>query len=187
MQIVTSESVFSGHPDKVCDQISDAIFSEMKMGLASGSIKNLYLTEGESAPVSISANRLFIFTEIALPEILFRSLEKEFMMGVFGEWNWGATPFLILKVSSYETGLAGMLEWESSLLLSYNTVFGINIANNATLNTKFSDIVVGGKDARLIEKPFGQTVAYSFAKPNTIVIAGSATALEAILPIASKN
>lgn len=25
MQIVTSESVFSGHPDKVCDQISDAI------------------------------------------------------------------------------------------------------------------------------------------------------------------
>ena len=25
MQIITSESVFSGHPDKVCDQISDAI------------------------------------------------------------------------------------------------------------------------------------------------------------------
>ncbi len=25
MQVVTSESVFSGHPDKVCDQISDAI------------------------------------------------------------------------------------------------------------------------------------------------------------------
>ena len=25
MKIVTSESVFRGHPDKVCDQISDAI------------------------------------------------------------------------------------------------------------------------------------------------------------------
>lgn len=25
MQVITSESVFSGHPDKVCDQISDAI------------------------------------------------------------------------------------------------------------------------------------------------------------------
>ena len=25
MQIISSESVFSGHPDKVCDQISDAI------------------------------------------------------------------------------------------------------------------------------------------------------------------
>jgi len=25
MKIITSESVFSGHPDKVCDQISDAI------------------------------------------------------------------------------------------------------------------------------------------------------------------
>ena len=25
MQIITSESVFSGHPDKVCDQISDTI------------------------------------------------------------------------------------------------------------------------------------------------------------------
>ena len=25
MKIITSESVFSGHPDKICDQISDAI------------------------------------------------------------------------------------------------------------------------------------------------------------------
>lgn len=29
MYIITSESVFSGHPDKVCDQISDAILDEI--------------------------------------------------------------------------------------------------------------------------------------------------------------
>ncbi|HAS84482.1 MAG TPA: hypothetical protein DCS23_00170 [Candidatus Yonathbacteria bacterium] len=169
------------------EQISDEVFSEMKLGLAYGSIKNLYLKEGENAPVAISANRLFIFTEVALPEIMFRSLEKEFMTGLFGEEDWGATPFLILKVSSYETGFAGMLEWESSLLRSYNTIFGINIADKATLNASFNDIMIGGKDARLVETPLGQTVAYAFANPNTVVIAGSTTALEAVLPIASKN
>jgi len=29
MQRVTSESVFQGHPDKVCDQISDAILDAL--------------------------------------------------------------------------------------------------------------------------------------------------------------
>lgn len=29
MRIITSESVFSGHPDKICDQISDAILDEI--------------------------------------------------------------------------------------------------------------------------------------------------------------
>lgn len=29
MKIITSESVFSGHPDKICDQISDAILDEI--------------------------------------------------------------------------------------------------------------------------------------------------------------
>ena len=28
MKLITCESVFSGHPDKVCDQISDAIVTE---------------------------------------------------------------------------------------------------------------------------------------------------------------
>ena len=169
------------------DQISDGIFSEMKAGLSSRSIKNLYLVEGENDPVAISTSRLFEFTEVTLPEILFRSLEKEFMVGLFGEGNWGSTPFLILKVSSYETGFAGILEWESSLLRSYNTIFGINIANKASLNAVFSDVVIGGKDARLVETLLGQTVAYAFANPNTIVMAGSTTALEALLHIAYKN
>ena len=28
MKILTSEMVFKGHPDKICDQISDAILDE---------------------------------------------------------------------------------------------------------------------------------------------------------------
>ena len=28
MKILTSEAVFKGHPDKICDQISDAILDE---------------------------------------------------------------------------------------------------------------------------------------------------------------
>ena len=28
MKILTSEAVFKGHPDKICDQISDAVLDE---------------------------------------------------------------------------------------------------------------------------------------------------------------
>lgn len=165
--------------EKTLDRVAD----EMKQGVSSGSIKNLYFEEGATAPVSISANRLFIFADISAPEILTRSLEKPFMVGLWGEENWGATPFVILKVSSYDTGFAGMLEWEKTLPDFFGSLFGSKMSNR-TSATKFHDLVVLGKDARAIDFPFGGTIAYMFADENTIVITGSVKALETLLPLA---
>lgn len=155
------------------------------------SIKNLYFTETAGATsTEISANRFLTFAKLQAPEILTRSLEKQFMAGIFEESmqtnpNGRATPFLILKVSSYETGLAGMLEWEASLPRGFDTIFGTKVANPA--NTKFRDVVILGKDARILEGAGGNTIAYTFANKNTIVLAGSRTALEKLLPLAAKN
>lgn len=168
-------------------QIGVEINAEIKQGLPSGSIKNLYFTEGKTEAATVSASGLFMFADISAPEILTRSLEKEFMAGLFGEESWGVTPFLILKVSSYETGLAGMLEWETMLPSSIDTLFGTKIASGPSSKTKFRDIVVFGKDARSIDTALGGTIAYAFATPNTIVIAGSTVALETLLPLAGKN
>jgi len=55
MYIITSESVFSGHPDKICDQISDAILDEI-------------LKRDKNARVAVECaikdNYLFIFGEV---------------------------------------------------------------------------------------------------------------------------
>lgn len=169
-------------------QVFNEILIEMRQGLPSGSIKNLYFTEGNADLLrEISSNRLFIFADVSAPEILTRSLEKPFMMGFWGEQNGDATPFLILKVSGNDTGFAGMLEWEANLPRFFDTIFGTSIEVGITSKIKFKDIVVLGKDARTIDTPFGGSVSYAFANQNTIVIAGSKTSLEALLPLASKN
>ncbi len=155
-------------------------------GISAGSIKNLYFTDNkDGVAVPLTTNRLFAFVGIQIPDILARSLEKQFMTGFFGEKNGVATPFLILKVSDKNTGIAGMLEWESSILGFFDTIFGTNIGSGA--NMKFVDIVVLGKDARSFDTSSGTKIMYSFANQNTIVIAGSQSALEALIPLATKN
>lgn len=169
-------------------QVLADITAEMKLETPSGSVKNLYFTEGSDASsIAIPASRLLSFAGISAPEILTRSLEKTFMAGFLGENNGNSTPFVILKVSSYETGLAGMLEWETTVPRSFDSIFGTKTVGTATSTARFRDIVVLGKDARSTNVVAGDTLSYVFANQNTIVIAGSKTALETLIPIAGKN
>jgi hypothetical protein len=165
-------------------QVVATIVAERANGNPAGSIKNLYFTENQGdVSVPLTTDRLFDFGNIQTPNILTRSLEKQFMAGFFGEENGGATPFLILKVSDYSAGFAGMLEWELILPGVFDTVFETNIGGDIT--ARFHDITVTGKDARLFDTPSGAKIAYAFADKNTIVITGSRAALEALLPLAT--
>lgn len=162
---------------------------ERTAGVVAGAINNLYFTEettsadGAATTAPISANRLLSFAKIDMPEILARSLEAPFMAGLLGESGSSATPFLILKVSDYDTGLAGILIGERSLVRLFDTIFGTRIQASGT---EFRDVVILGKDARAFDIISGTTIIYSFANPNTIVIAGSRSALEILLPLAAK-
>lgn len=156
-------------------------------GVIEGTIKNLYFAEevsiqdGALTTNTISVNRLFTFANIRVPEILTRSLETPFMVGLLGEEGSSAAPFIILKVSSYDTGLAGMLEWETSLPNLFDTLFGIK--TEAVEGKKFRDVVVTGKDARVLDSASGIRIAYAFADQNTIVITVSRSALERLIPM----
>lgn len=170
------------------EHIFALIMVERTAGLSIGDIENLYFTEESSAqegrPLeahSLSANDFLSFAGIFAPEIFTRSLETPFMAGFFGEEG-GTTPFIILKVSSYETGLAGMLAWEEYLPYLFSTVFGMNIETQ-TIGKKsgFHNIVVLGRDARLSGTDPRRSISYAFADANTIVIAGSQNTLGKIM------
>lgn len=179
------EKRFNISKEKAGD-VLDAINSERGQGVPVGSIKNLYFAESDKSGLEeISANRLFIFAGTRAPETMSSILERPFMAGFFGEANGEATPFLILKVSDHNTGLAGMLEWESSLPRFFDTLFGTNAGSESGAN--FKDIVVLGKDARSIEANLTGNITYSFVNDSTILITGSRSALEALLPLAGKN
>lgn len=168
------------------EKVTLELAEEIKQGVSSGLIKNLHFEESiGSETMAIHANRFFSFLNFPAPEILTRALENPFMVGIWGEENWGATPFIILKVSGYDTGFAGMLAWEKYLPSAFDSIFGTNIDMELKSKIKFYDIVVLNRDARIIETTSGKSISYVFANENTIVIAGSRSALEALVLVAS--
>lgn len=170
------------------EQMFVEIAKETRQGLPPGEIKNLYITENnDDVPVAIITNKLLSLANVSVPDILARSLEKKFMMGLFGDPDREAVPFFILKVSGHDTGLAGMLEWEATLPRFFDSMFGVNINDEIIKNMSFTDVVVAGEDARYFQSRLGGTIVYAFANKNTIVMAGSKTTLESILPLAAKN
>lgn len=167
-------------------QVFSSIASEHLRGTSVASIENIYFVEGtESTQTPISATQFISFANTGMPEILTRSLEKPFMVGLIGETT-GSTPFLVLKVSGYDTGLAGMLEWESALPLFFNTVFGTQTGGPLSSTMKFKDIVVSWRDARAADVASENSISYAFANPDTIIITGSRTSLETIMGLATK-
>ncbi len=190
-------SLIPAHSEKrfnISKETSEKIFSDIAVARtvssSAGKIKNLYITEdittadGATKNIPIPSNRLLILAGISAPEILTRSLEAPFMAGILSEESsTTATPFLILKVSGYETSFAGMLMWERSLPLLIDTVFGNNIRASILDDTKTRDVVLLGRDARVLEIAPNVGIAYAFADQQTIIIAGSQTALEHLLSL----
>lgn len=169
------------------DLILAKIAVEYASGMEVGSIKNLYFYEkvageaGERVAAAVSTDRVLALTGMRTPELLARALERDGMVGIFGEET-GSAPFLILKVSNYDGGLAGMLAWEKDLPRFFDRMFGAKFeADSTDVRAVFRDIIIRDRDARVQETIFGQSIAYAFADASTIVIAGSKSALGELL------
>jgi hypothetical protein len=107
------------------------------------------------------------------------------MYGLLGESGSIATPFLILKTSDIDSSRASLLSWEPSMAHDVDQIFGTNIS--ARTSPAFADSVVAGFDARILNSQSSATVAYAFADKNTIVIAGSQSALADLLARIAKK
>lgn len=172
------------------DKIFSNIILERTLRGAPGKIKNLYFAEetkstnGLLQTTVISANRLFIFAGISAPQTLTQSLEAPFMTGLLSEEKTPApTPFLVLTVSNHDAGLAGMLEWERTLPRVLDTIFGTSFVTDFSNKTKVRDVVLLGRDTRVFDISPTTNIAYAFANPQTIIIAGSLSALQTLIPL----
>lgn len=175
-----SEKRFAINTDTL-EQVASAISSEQNQAGISGSIKNLYFTKDTT--VNISSSELLQFIKVQPPNIIERSLGAPFMVGLFTDDAGRATPFYVFKISAYDNGIAGMLEWEPVLMDLFGALF-TNATSGTATNAKFYDITILGKDSRTIDNQ-SMSIAYTFADPNTIIIAGSRTALENLLRLAT--
>lgn len=168
---------------EVLGKISAEAMAEYGSGSSEGAVKNLYFVETIGATsTKVSAAHFLSFANARAPDILARSLENEFMAGFLGDAAGEAAPFLILKVSDYNTGLAGMLEWEPNLARAIDSLLGTTLGTDTSV--KFHSIIVGGKDARILTAPFGGTIVYAFADQNTIIITSGQSSLEVLITLA---
>lgn len=168
---------------KSVELIFTEIVDEYALGVEKGMVKNIYFTEevkgeeGDMVSKAISSQRLLGLLDFRVPEMLTRALEDDFMVGFLGEEN-ATTPFLVLKVSTYDGGLAGILLWEKKLPYFFDMVFGKTISATSSPQIVFRDVMVAGRDVRVGEIGSVKGISYVFVDENTLLIAGSQSALE---------
>lgn len=165
---------------ETAEHISAGIAVERTAGITSGNIKNFYFAN-RSATGAALAKDLFVFMGTRTPDEVLRSLDTRFMLGLLGEEGSVATPFIILKITDYDIVRPGMLTWESSLAQDFDTIFGTKIATGAMGSTKFNDIVVAMKDARVLGTASSGTIFYTFVDSHTVIITSSRSALEQLI------
>lgn len=173
------------------EDIGTATAEEIALNLPLGAVKNFHFTEeglgadGETESRAVGIGQLLSFAGMEVPDVLARALERDFMAGIFSASD-GMAPFLILKVSSSDGGLAGMLLWEKELIRFFGAFFGWKPESAGALDrAMFRDTVILGRDARAVAAADGHGIAYAFADAHTIVIAGSQGALAELLPKAA--
>ena len=104
------------------------------------------------------------------------------MVGLFGENGSVAVPFLVLKITDFDASRAGMLEWEPTLSRSFDQIFSTKLSAAVPNPANFRDIIIAGRDARMLNTGSDVGIAYAFVDPHTIVITGSRSSLGEVLP-----
>ncbi len=144
----------------------------------------------------VSAIEMLNQMEIAPPNPLTRSLNVQWMLGVYTDANGDNSAFVVASTNFFQNAFTGMLEWERVMaddLKQYvggGSAAGIanvssttaNPASSYALSGHFEDRIIMNKDVRAFVTEDGQTLfLYSFIDNTRLVIAKNESALKEIV------
>ncbi|MDE1975133.1 MAG: hypothetical protein KGI49_01330 [Patescibacteria group bacterium] len=90
------------------------IKSEMSKPQAPGTIKEIVPAKTENgAPYRVSATDMANVMDIPAPGIILRTLQPEWMLGVYSDNAGDKSAFVVVKTDFFQNAFAGMLQWES--------------------------------------------------------------------------
>ena len=133
-------------------------------------------------PKKITSQEFLNSINTQTPSGLLRNLKSDFMFGI--HTYDGNQPFIILKVSDFKNGFAGMLAWERTLFDDMYQIFNISIQdeNKNLFSRTFEDKVLENKDARVLYDSSGTpALFYLFLDETTILIAKDRDAVREVM------
>ncbi len=169
-------------------------------------IKEIIATTKNSsgALVRVSGPDMINILDISAPDILVRSINSNWMLGVYADTENNKNVFVVVTSNFFQNTFAGMLQWENVMaddLKQYlYPVEPAGISNTSTqkeevplqvtpplrpyftLRGKFEDKIVKNKDVREFRTDTGTTLfLYSFIDSNHLVITSNEATLTEIL------
>lgn len=103
-----------------------------------------------------------------------------------------AEPFLILKVTDFDTAFAGLLRWEASMSSDLAPLFGEPVTEtldpqartaNGTSRAFFVDAIVANRSSRILYDGLGlERLVYVFVDQQTILITTNRAAVDRLVP-----
>lgn len=170
------------------DALVTGVNTEVSQERGAQSVLNIFFTRGKMEPIEgvslgkemLTAPMFFSLFLPQAPEILARSLAPAFMVGVYHDVAQVGHPFIILKVTSFESSLAGMLAWEKTMSYDIGRLLGIRTEDTQG----FKDIVIQNKDTRaLLDRSREPVLIYSFLDRTTILITPDRRTFGDVLPL----
>jgi hypothetical protein len=167
---------------KIDGLTAQAILSRIKAEISKtqkpGSIKEISVTRTEGGTsVRVSASEMAGAVGIPVPDIILRTLEPGWMLGVYAGENGGNSAFVAVTTDLFQNAFAGMLSWESTMANDLKPYVG-----TSTPQGQFKDEIVKNKDVRAFVAGDGSTsFLYSFVDNSTLVVTGSNAALAEVI------
>ncbi len=145
------------------------------------------LQEGDTQKPASSEEILFVLAPRTSASFI-RSVTQIAFGGV------NAEPYIVMKVTSFDTAFAGMLDWEKTMSADLSPLFGQTVVEtfdpSARTDTQvreafFKDVIASNKNARvLLDEEGRERIIYTFIDQNTILMTTTKDALQTLVPLA---
>jgi hypothetical protein len=131
-------------------------------------------------PIRMTTTIMENALKLPIPNILLRTLNPAWMLGVYAEADSSEHPFVVVTTDFFQNALSGMLQWEATMPVDLAPY--VITASSTPMNGHFKDEIVQNKDVRAYVASTGQTLfLYSFIDNSTLVFAQDEATLNEIV------
>jgi hypothetical protein len=162
----------------------EKIKTEIKKVLPKNQIKEIIFSQTrENQTYRTPISDISLMLDIDVPDLILRSLNPQWMLGVFNDDNGINQPFVVVETNLIQNTFAGMLNWEPAMPAEIARFINVGPTNSQNIPAgSFKDQIVKNKDVRVFTSTDNRVIfVYSFLDNKTLVITSNQQTLSAVI------